>query len=99
METTMAEYCITAANHKNSNNHVASSFLMWLLDTKANTWMKQGSKSAKEVVGLIESGNTVLTAKLSADGKKINLGEPVEVELRIAKNSTNYDVSKMPTFK
>ncbi|WP_429300689.1 hypothetical protein [Paraburkholderia sp. GAS199] len=47
---------------------------------------------------LLQGGNTVLTAKLSADGKTITLGEPVEVELRISKNSTNYDISKMPTF-
>jgi hypothetical protein len=50
------------------------------------------------VVELIESGNTVLTGKVSADGTQLNLGEPVEVELRIAKNKTNYDVRKMPAF-
>ncbi|WP_434661472.1 hypothetical protein P5W99_00745 [Paraburkholderia sp. A3BS-1L] len=94
----MANYCITAANHKNPNNHVASSFLVWLQDPKTTKWNQLGAKSAKQVVELIESGNTVLTGKISADGKQAHLGEPVEVELRIAKNKTNYDVSKMPAF-
>lgn len=94
----MANYCITAANHKNRNNHVASSFLVWAFDSAKKSWSKLGAKSAKQVVELIESGHTVLTAKLSADGTKLDFGEPVEVELRIAKNKTSYDVSKMPTF-
>ncbi|WP_207005069.1 hypothetical protein [Trinickia mobilis] len=94
----MADYCITAANHKNPNNHVASSFLVWVLDTPKNTWQSLGSKSASEVVGLVEKGHKVYTAKLNAEGTAINLGEPVEVELRIEKNSTNYDISKMPRF-
>ncbi|ABK06944.1 hypothetical protein Bcen2424_0190 [Burkholderia cenocepacia HI2424] len=94
----MAKYCITAANHKNPNNHVASSFLVWVQDPKTTKWSELGAKSAKQVVELIESGNTVLTGKISADGKKLLPGEPVEVELRIAKNKTDYDVSKMPTF-
>jgi hypothetical protein len=92
----MDTYCITAANHKNKSNHVASSFLVWLLDTEADVWRKQGPKSAKEVVALIEAGNKVLTGK--ENEKTISSGEPIEVELRIAKNKTNYDISNMPTF-
>lgn len=94
----MATYCITAANHKNPSNHVASSFLVWLQDDQKNSWSKQGPKSAREVVSLVESGNTVLTARFDAKENAIYTGEPVEVELRIAKNKTSYDVSKMPTF-
>ncbi|MFT0174194.1 hypothetical protein ACLKMY_35220 [Paraburkholderia mimosarum] len=93
----MADYSITAANHKNPSNHVASSFLVWVQDPKEKSWSKLGGKSASQVVELIESGNTVRTGKLSADGK-LATGEPIEVELRIAKNKTNYDVTKMPTF-
>lgn len=92
----MAKYCITAANHKNPNNHVASSFLVWRFDEKENIWKKQGATSAKDVVGLVEAGHTVLTAHEKPDS--ISTGEPIEVELRIAKNKTNYDVSKMPKF-
>jgi len=94
----MAKYCITAANHKNPNNHVASSFLVWVQDLKTTKWTQLGGRSAKQVVELIELGNTVLTGKISADGTKLLPGEAVEVELRIAKNKTDYDVSKMPTF-
>ncbi len=94
----MARYCIIAANHNNPNNHVASSFHVVLINDQKNTWSSLGSKTAKEVVGLIESGNKVLTGKLDANGEDLNLGEPVEVELRIAKNSSNYDISKMPKF-
>lgn len=98
LETTIANYCITAANHKNPNNHVASSFLVWVNDSKNGTWSEVGAKSAKEVVELIESGHMVLTGKVSTDGKQLRLGEPVEVELRIARNKTYFDVSTMPTF-
>jgi hypothetical protein len=97
-EIKMATYCITAANHKNKTNHVASSFLVWLFDEKAKGWESQGGKSAKEVVGLIEAGHSVITGKASADEKTLDRGEKVEVEIRIAKNSSNYDISTMPTF-
>lgn len=94
----MAQYCITAANHENKTNHVASSFLVWLFDEKQKQWISQGGQSAKNVVGLIESGHSVITGELSKDGKTLNRGEKVEVELRIARNSSKYDISNMPTF-
>ena len=92
----MTTYCITAANHKNPKNHVASSFLVWSLEEGIDEWNKEGRKSAKYVVGLLEAGHTVLTAH--ENGTTITTGEPIEVELRIAKNGTKYDVSTMPTF-
>lgn len=92
----MARYCITAANHKNPNNHVASQF--YLLEEKADGtgWKRLGSRSAKFVVDLLESNHTVLTGKI--DGSSVTLGKPVEVTLRIAHNSTDFDISQMPAF-
>jgi hypothetical protein len=97
-ETNMAKYCITAANHQNKSNHVASSFLVWLFDEQKETWSRLGGKSAKEVVSLIEAGHHVITGKFDAARKVISLGEQVEVEVRIAKNSSKYDISTMPAF-
>jgi hypothetical protein len=94
----MAKYCITAANHNNKTNHVASSFLVWQLDEQKNSWSRLGGKSAKEVVGLIEAGHSVVTGKVDAATKTLHLGEKVEVEVRIAKNSSQYDIGAMPGF-
>jgi hypothetical protein len=91
----MAKYCITAANHKNPNNHVASSFKVYVEKGTGN-WDLHGKMSAKDVVELIEHGHTVLTGKI--EGGHIYLGAPVEVELRIAKNETQYPISTMPPF-
>lgn len=45
---------------------------------------------AKEVVTLFEDGNMVITG--SEDDEGILRGAPVEVELRIAKNETNFPI-------
>lgn len=92
----MAEYCIIAANHKNPNNHVASSFQVYRRDSETKKWQLQGAMSAKEVVTLIEQGHTVITGRVEDGG--LSRGAPVEVELRIAKNETKYPISEMPTF-
>ncbi|KVC71207.1 hypothetical protein WI73_00615 [Burkholderia ubonensis] len=93
----MALYCITAANHDNPDNHVASTFKLWLYNTSTEKWTSQKlPATAKHVVELIESGHEVITARLGEKG--IRMGAPVEVELRIAKNETNYPISEMPGF-
>ncbi|AJZ58594.1 hypothetical protein OI25_594 [Paraburkholderia fungorum] len=92
----MARYCITAANHDDPNNHVASKFKLWLWKPETEKWSPQNSASAKQVVELIESGHEVFTAHQGE--KSITPGAPVEVELRIAKNETKYPISKMPGF-
>jgi hypothetical protein len=94
----MAEYCITAANHKNPRNHVASSFLVWLRNEETAGWKSPGAKSARDVVGLVEAGHTVLTGFFNEKKKTITVGEPIEVELRISKNESRFDVNEMPTF-
>lgn len=47
-----------------------------------------------DVSALIKGGNEVRTGKI--EGDKMQNGAAVELELRIAKNETNYKVSDMP---
>lgn len=92
----MAKYCITAANHSNPNNHCASQFNMWKYDEVKKSWAPLGGQSINYVSDLLAAGHTVLSAKY--EDKLIYTGAPVELELRIARNETQYNVSKMPTF-
>lgn len=92
----MGRYCITAANHTNPNNHCASNFKLWEYNTGKEAWFPLGGKPIDYINDLLRNGHTVLSAKELSD--KIFVGAPVEVELRIAKNETNYKISDMPTF-
>lgn len=91
----MATYCITAANHKNRKNHVASQFYVWLLGSD-NSLTSLGGRSADFVVSLLVKGHKVLSAR--DEDNTIYIGAPIEVELRIAENETKYPISDMPTF-
>jgi hypothetical protein len=92
----MAKYCITAANHKNPKNHVASSFELW--QENRNGWERLGGRSAKVIVELLESGDTVTTAEYDAKEETLTFGAAVEVELRISKNGGDFPITGMPTF-
>ncbi len=92
----MSKYCITAANHSNKNNHCASSFKVWEYNDATGKWNSLGGKPINYVNDLLANGHTVLSAK--ENEKNLSLGKPIETELRIAKNETQYKVSDMPTF-
>lgn len=95
----MGKYCITAANHKNPNNHCASQFKVWesvKADNGKNVWNPIGSKSLNFINDLMAAGHEVLSGKENED--TISTGAPVESELRIAKNETKYKISEMPKF-
>lgn len=92
----MGRYCITAANHSNSSNHCASTFNLWEHNEAKREWSPLGGKSIDYINDLLRKGHTVLSGKEHPD--KISTGAPIEVELRIAKNETNYKISDMPTF-
>ena len=92
----MSRFCITAANHTNTSNHCASTFNLWEFNTIYNKWSLLGGKSIDYINDLLRKGHTVLSGKEHPD--KISTGAPVEIELRIAKNETNYKISDMPTF-
>ncbi|NKI72356.1 hypothetical protein GN109_23295 [Collimonas pratensis] len=93
----MGNYCITAANHSNKDNHCASQFKVWEYDVPKNTWMPfREGKSINFVNDLLAAGHTVLSAKLIEN--KMYTGAAIETELRIKKNDTNYKISDMPRF-
>jgi hypothetical protein len=92
----MGRYCITAANHTNPDNHCASKFKVWEYNSEKKTWMPLGGKSINFVSDLLAAGHTVLSARENPD--TITEGARIELELRIAKNETQFKVSAMPTF-
>lgn len=92
----MTKYCITAANHKNPNNHCASAFKVWEWRAGINKWVLLGGKSLNFISDLLAAGHEVISAKEKPD--LISSGARVELELRIAKNETVYKISGMPTF-
>lgn len=96
----MSKYCITAANHKNPDNHCASQFKVWEYIHKKEAdkwvWSPLGGKSINFINDLLANGHEVLSAKENKDS--ITPGAPVESELRIAKNETKFKISDMPKF-
>lgn len=90
----MAQYRIVAARPKNASNHLNSQFKLYNYDDKEKTWKLAGWKSISEVSNLLQAGNEVCTGKIV--GGKMSSGAVVELELRIAKNDTNYKISDMP---
>lgn len=93
----MDRYCITAARPKNAAHHLNSEFKLWKWEKKEDgnwKWIPKGWKRAAEIASLLDSGNEVLTAKESETS--IASGAPVELELRIARNETNFKISDMP---
>jgi hypothetical protein len=97
----MGRYCITAANHTNPDNHCASRFKVWEYNEDQSVWSSLGNHSIKYIVDLLNSGHDVFSAKRTEKpegGYSISKGARIEVELRIAKNETNYKISDMPGF-
>ena len=89
----MAQYRIVAAAPKNASNHINSKFNLYKLSVKTE-WDPIGWKSIAEVSDIMRAGHEVLTGKIVGD--KMHDGAAVELELRIAKNGTNYKISDMP---
>ena len=92
----MSKYCITAANHRNPGNHVASSFNLWEYNPLSSTWRPLGGKSIQYVTELLVQGHEVLSARELET--TISVGAPIEIELRISNNESYYKISSMPTF-
>ncbi len=90
----MTQYCIVSAHPKGATNHLNSKFKMLQKNTTDNKWKHIGWKSIGEVCALIEDGHQVVTAELT--GGSLALGAPVEVELRISRNKTDFKISDMP---
>lgn len=89
----MATYCIVAARPKNNSNNLKSQFYLYEKRADTGKWRSLGWRPVNGVVDLMVVGNTVLTGEVS--NGSLSLGEPVEVELRIAKNGSNFKISGM----
>lgn len=92
----MAKFCITAVNHKNPTNHVASTFKVWTFSKNSEKWISLGGQSLNFVLALLANGNEVLSAINTDNG--IKSGAPIEIELRTARNNEDYKISTMPSF-
>ena len=90
----MAKYRIVSATPKKASNHLHATFKLYKLDEQRDVWTQTGWRSIHDVSDLIRAGHEVRTGKVA--GGKMNSGAAVELELRIAKNDTNYKISEMP---
>ncbi len=93
----MEKYCVTAANHSNPDNHIASSFQVFLYLPVDDEWKRLPPQTLMDIARLISDGNEVVSGKFTGTGVRAD-GAPLELELRIAKNGTKYNVSQMPGF-
>lgn len=92
----MAKFCITAVNHKNPTNHVASTFKVWTFSKNSDKWISLGGQSINFVLALLANGDEVFSAK--ENDTTITLGASLEIELRTSKNNEDYKISTMPKF-
>jgi hypothetical protein len=92
----MAKYCITAVNHINPDNHCASEFKLWKWLVVQKIWTPLGAKPINFISDLLAGGHTVLSGR--ENGKTITTGCPIEIELRIAKNGSIFNLSEMSRF-
>jgi hypothetical protein len=92
----MSKFRIVAAKPKGLVNHVKSQFKLYEYKLVGEKWVWSpiGWKSLNDVAALMQAGNEVRTAKITGD--KIDHGDAVELELRIAHNGTKYKISGMP---
>lgn len=92
----MSRYCITAARPKDADHHLKTDFKLWRYEERPDgwKWAPKGWKRGGEIAALLEAGHEVLTAKENPGS--ISTGAPVELELRISRNGTKYNISEMP---
>lgn len=90
----MTDYCITAAKPKGQTSHLNSQFYLWKKNALTGQWEGQGWKKTNDISNLISQGHSVLTGKVQ--GGSLKLGSPVEIELRISTNKSEYKISDMP---
>jgi hypothetical protein len=93
----MPLYCITAAKHEDSHNHLNSKFKLWKYNEDKEIWKCLDWKDAFYIINLLqEPQSTVLTGKYDDKAQKLSYGAPVELEFRIAKNESKYKINDMP---
>lgn len=96
-----ADYCVTAAKHKNNTNHVASSFFTWVWkydkEQKKFLWSSLGWKSSVFITEMIVSGKIVITGKEEVG--HLSHGSPIEIELRVKSNGEKHKISDLPDHR
>lgn len=93
----MGKYRITAARPKKAANHLNSEFKVYERQQKPDrswTWQSLGWVPIYDVSELLKVGHEVRTGRIEKNSMLD--GAPVELELRIAKNDTDYKISEMP---
>lgn len=90
------KYRIVGARPKGKTNHCNSSFKVYQWGTKDGKldWWELGWKTINQVSDYLAAGHEVKTAQYK--GGKMTDGAPVELELRITKNSADFKISDMP---
>lgn len=63
--------------------------------TQKYEWNSKGWLSIHKISDYLRNGDEVLTAQIQ--GKRMVDGAPVELELRIATNETDFPISEMPS--
>lgn len=90
------KYRIVSAKPKGATNHCNSQFkvFQWGVKDNKTDWWNIGWKTINQVSDFLAAGHEVKTGQYT-NGKMAD-GAPVEVELRITKNNTNFKISDMP---
>ena len=90
------KYRIVSAKPKGATNHCNSQFKVFqsILKDGNSTWRDIGWKSINQISDYLSAGDEVRTGQVKG-GKMVD-GAPVEVELRITKNNTDFKISDMP---
>ncbi|MGY2737209.1 hypothetical protein [Sphingomonas sp. UYP23] len=92
------KFRIVSAKPKGATNHCNSKFKVFQWGRKEKDgkvdWWEIGWKSINEISEYLAAGDEVRTGQYKAG--KITDGAPVELELRITKNSADFKISDMP---
>ncbi len=94
----MSKYRIVSAKPKGATNHCNSKFKVFQWGKKEvgarPDWHKIGWHSINQISEYLAAGHEVRTARY--ENGKMEDGDPVELELRITKNSSDFKISEMP---
>lgn len=97
-------YCITHVNHDHTDDHTASSFILWkefYNDDYERKWKLLGEREAAYVVELVSSGHIIITGEIAENivgNKYMDEGDEIEVVLRVNHNGGKHSISSLPSF-
>ena len=93
---TLSKYRIVSAKPKGAANHCNSQFkvFQWGKRDEKVAWWDIGWKTINQISDLLAAGHEVKTGQYK--GGNMADGAPVELELRITRNSTDFKIGEMP---